>query len=189
MRTSHTHGFRCARTHTHTHASVVPFVLCLTHASVCPAAPGATAGGGGFSLGGLLGGGEAARDLKGLGDAAAAEAVRRCGIPYTLVQVRGGGGGGGGGQLQTLANAECSAASAASIHTATRRRCTCFPTTHPRPHPFHTPRCTCLSSYDNFPSPLRRWLGSRTRAGVAACVWSSSRRRRLAAPPRAPGLR
>ncbi|KAG2423603.1 hypothetical protein HYH02_015303 [Chlamydomonas schloesseri] len=84
------------------------------HVVLLTAAPGASAGGGGFSLGGLLGGGgEAARDLKALAadGGAAAEAVRRCGIPYTILQVAGltdagrgggvrveaGGGSGGGG--------------------------------------------------------------------------------------------
>ncbi|KAG2492744.1 hypothetical protein HYH03_008910 [Edaphochlamys debaryana] len=56
-------------------------------------------GGGGFSLGGLFGGGEAARELRDLGDAAAEAAVRASGLPYTIVQVsaltdRSGGGGG-----------------------------------------------------------------------------------------------
>ncbi|KAG2427613.1 hypothetical protein HXX76_012266 [Chlamydomonas incerta] len=87
------------------------------HVVLLTAAPGATAGGGGF-MGGLLGGGEAARDLKGLADAAAAEAVRRCGIPYTLVQVAGLTDAGRGGGVRVEPG---SAGAAAGARTALSR--------------------------------------------------------------------
>ncbi|PNW86750.1 hypothetical protein CHLRE_02g095133v5 [Chlamydomonas reinhardtii] len=86
----------------------------VAHVVLLTAAPGATAGGGGFSLGGLLGGGEAARDLKGLGDAAAAEAVRRCGIPYTLVQVAGLTDAGRGGGVRVEQQQAAAAGGAAA---------------------------------------------------------------------------